>query len=153
MKTSEITLRKYRNSDCKILSELFFDTVHTVNAKDYTKEQLFAWAKDKRQLQKRKSDLAEQNTVIAEINGKTVGFASIDRKGFLDLLYVHRDFQNQGIATALCDEAEEGFTAIKTYASITAKPFFEKRGYTVIKENEVERLGIKLKNYEMQKIK
>lgn len=37
-------IRKYLESDCKILSELFYNTVHTVNAKDYTKEQLDVWA-------------------------------------------------------------------------------------------------------------
>ena len=74
----------------------------------------------------------------------------MDKSGCLDLLYVHKDFQRQGIATALCDELEKGFTVIKTYASVTAKPFFEKRGYKTIKEQEVERLGIKLKNFEMR---
>ena len=37
-------IRKYRPSDCRELAELFYDTVHTVNAGDYTKEQLDAWA-------------------------------------------------------------------------------------------------------------
>ena len=36
-------IRKYRPSDCRELAELFYDTVHTVNAGDYTKEQLDAW--------------------------------------------------------------------------------------------------------------
>ena len=35
-------IRKYRPSDCRELAELFYDTVHTVNAGDYTKEQLDA---------------------------------------------------------------------------------------------------------------
>ena len=33
-------LRKYRTSDCGHLTELFYQTVHSVNAQDYTKEQL-----------------------------------------------------------------------------------------------------------------
>ena len=37
-------IRKYSSSDCKYLAELFYQTVHTVNAKDYTKEQLDVWA-------------------------------------------------------------------------------------------------------------
>ena len=32
-------LRKYAKTDCAELAELFYDTVHTVNAKDYTREQ------------------------------------------------------------------------------------------------------------------
>lgn len=37
-------IRKYRSSDCEELAGLFYNTVHTVNAKDYTKEQLNVWA-------------------------------------------------------------------------------------------------------------
>lgn len=34
-----MVIREYQVSDCKELTELFYNTVHTVNAKDYTKEQ------------------------------------------------------------------------------------------------------------------
>ena len=37
-------LRPYRPADCAALAALFYDTVHTVNAKDYTNAQLDAWA-------------------------------------------------------------------------------------------------------------
>ena len=78
-------------------------------------------------------------------------FTILYKSGCLDFLYVHKNFQRQKIATALCNELEKGFPVIKTYASVTAKPFFEKRGYKVIKEQKVERLNVKLKNYEMIK--
>lgn len=41
--------------------------------------------------------------------------------------------------------------SITTHASITANPFFEKRGYQVAKEQQVERQGIFLTNYVMIK--
>lgn len=146
-----VAIRAYRETDCKTLSALFYETVHAVNAADYTREQLSAWAHDKNQLQTRQPALSSQRTLVAEINGKTVGFGSIDAAGCLDLLFVHKDFQRQGIATALCDRLEQGYSVLKTYASITAKPFFERRGYEVVREQEVFRYGIALKNYEMQK--
>lgn len=37
-------IRKYHSSDCPKLAELFYNTVHTINAKNYTKEQLDVWA-------------------------------------------------------------------------------------------------------------
>ena len=37
-------LRKYTPSDCGVMAELFYQTVHSVNAQDYTREQLDAWA-------------------------------------------------------------------------------------------------------------
>lgn len=72
--------------------------------------------------------------------------------GYLDRLYVHADHQRQGIATALCDRLEQSVPGpFTTHASITAKPFFEKRGYTVVKEQAVERHGVLLTNFVMVK--
>lgn len=144
-------IRQFEIEDCNFVSNLFYETVHTVNAKDYTAEQLSVWANNADSLKSRCNDLLKQYTLIAEINGVIVGFGSIDKSGCLDLLFVRKDYQNQGIATDLCNELEKGFFVIKTYASITAKPFFESRGYVVVKAQEIKRCGVKLKNYEMQK--
>ena len=74
-----------------------------------------------------------------------VGFGDIDKTGYLDRLYVHADYQRRGIATAICDRLEEAIQKnIITHASITARPF-EKRGYKVIKKQNVERQGIFLR--------
>lgn len=37
-----LLIRHYVSSDCTYLASLFYETVHTVNAKDYSKEQLAA---------------------------------------------------------------------------------------------------------------
>lgn len=144
-------IRQYKNEDCDTVAKLFYKTVHSVNAKDYTAEQLSAWANNADSLKIRRDYLLKQYTLIAEINGEIVGFGSIDKLGYLDLLFVHKDYQNQGVATALCNELEKGYSDIKTYASITAKSFFESRGYVVVNELESERFGVKLKNFQMQK--
>ena len=83
----------------------------------------------------------------------TVVFGDIDKTGYLDMLFVHKDFQGQGIASAICDRLEETITTdkITTHASITAKPFFEKRGYKTVKEQQVIRNVIQLTNYVMEK--
>ena len=47
---------------------------------------------------------------------------------------------------------DNGYLALfSTYASITAKPFFEQRGYRVVRENTVVRCNIKLNNFIMEK--
>ena len=67
-------------------------------------------------------------------------------------MYVHADYQGRGIATAICNKLEQSVSGkIVTHASVTAKPFFEKRGYKVIKEQSVERQGVFLTNYVMEK--
>ena len=145
-------IRKYESIDCKELAELFYNTVHTINAKDYTKEQLDAWASGLVDLEKWDQSFQEHFTVVAVENGIIVGFGDIDTTGYLDRLYVHKNNQRKGIATAICDQLESKVQGkIVTYASVTAKPFFEKRGYKVLKEQQVVRKKIFLKNYVMEK--
>lgn len=147
-----MTLREYRSSDCKEITELFYHTVHTVNAKDYTREQLHVWATGQVDLDKWNQSLQEHYTIVAVENDVLVGFGDIDSTGYLDRLFVHADHQRKGIAVAICDRLEQAVPGtITTHASITAKPFFEKRGYKVVKEQQVERQGIALTNFVMEK--
>lgn len=145
-------LRKYNSTDCEQLAELFYDTVHTVNAKDYTEEQLNVWATGQIDLEKWNASFEKNHTAIAVEEDKIVGFGDMDKTGYLDRLYVHKDYQRMGIASSICDELEKHFSSsFTTHASITARPFFEKRGYTVVKEQQVERGGILLTNFVMKK--
>lgn len=145
-------LREYEQSDCRKLTELFYNTVHIVNAKDYTKEQLDVWATGQVDLEKWNQSLQEHYSIVAAEDNIIVGFGDIDKTGYLDRLYVHADHQGKGIATAICDKLEQFVREnITTHASITARPFFEKRGYKVVKEQQVERQGIFLTNYVMIK--
>lgn len=132
-------IREYRLSDGKELAELFYNTVHTVNAKDYAKEQLDVWAAEQIDLKKWNQSFQEHFSIVAMDDGIITGFGDIDKTGYLDRLYVHSDYQRRGIATAICNQLEAAVQEnIMTHASITAKPFFEKRGYKVIKEQQVE---------------
>lgn len=145
-------IRRYKESDCKKLAELFYNTVHTINANDYTKEQIDAWASEKIDLEKWNQSFKRHYTLVAFCDETIVGFGDIDQTGYLDRLYVHADYQKRGIASAICNKLEKTIKGkITTHASITARPFFEKRGYRIIKEQYVERRGVLLKNYVMSK--
>lgn len=151
----KVVIRKYRPADCRTLAELFYNTVHAVNVKDYTEEQLNVWADKHVDLNEWNRSFTEHYTIVACDNDEIIGFGDITADGYLDRLYVHKDYQNAGAATAICNELESScdVPVITTHASITARPFFEKRGYRVVKEQQVERKGILLKNYVMEKIK
>lgn len=146
-------IRKYQKADCKEITELFYNTVYKINSKDYTAEQIKAWAGKDIDLEKWNISFEEHYTVVVVENNIIVGFGDIDKDtGYLDRLYVHADYQRRGIATVICDYLEkQAGGKIVTHASITAKPFFEKRGYKVIKEQQVERKGIFLTNFVMEK--
>ncbi|WP_462427719.1 GNAT family N-acetyltransferase [Fusobacterium varium] len=152
-------LRKYKSDDCLKLLKLFYDTVRTVNKKDYNDEQLSVWAPDNYIEEKYNTwqkSLSENFTVIAEKNGDIVGFGDIEKNGYLNRLFVHKNYQSRGIASSIVKELENYaekicIRTIITEASTTAKPFFEKIGYSLIKEQQIEKKGIFLTNYVMEK--
>ena len=145
-------IRVYRSSDCKKLTELFYNTVHKINAKDYTKEQLDVWATGQADLEKWNQSLQEHYSIVAIDNKIIVGFGDIDKDGYLDRLFVHSNYQGKGVATAICNQLEQAVDGkITTYASITAKPFFEKQGFQVDEEQKRKANQMCLTNYKMSK--
>ena len=150
-------LRLYKSEDCKEIVELFYNTVHSINKKDYSKEQLHAWAPQDIHITLWDRSLLEHYSIVCEKEGRIIGFGDLDKSGYLDRLYVHKDYQGCGVATTIVNELEHyakknNVEKMLTDASITARPFFEKRGYEVIKEQEVERRGQLLTNFKMVKI-
>ena len=65
------------------------------------------------------------------------------------------DYKMKGsISTsALCDALEAAVDAPRfvTHASLTARPFFAHRGYRLIREQQVQRCGVTLTNFVMEK--
>ncbi len=146
-------IRRYQASDCEETAELFYDTVHCVNAGDYTKEQLDAWATGEMDLVQWDLSLQAHYSMVAVEDEMIIGFGDIAQTGYLDRLYVHKDYQRQGVASMLCDQLEKACTVEKivTHASITARPFFENRGYEVVRAQQVIRGNCILTNYLMEK--
>lgn len=155
-KEKQMKIRRYSSADSRALAELFYNTVHSVNARDYTGEQIAVWAPEDRDMTAWDSSFLKHNTLVAEDNGVIIGFADMDETGYLDRLYVHCEHQREGIGTALTAALEDqaknnGIMHFTVYASITALPFFKKMGYSIICENTVERGGVRMKNYRMEK--
>ena len=150
-------IRDYQWQDCEEIVAMFKDTVINVNCRDYDDNQLQAWISGA-DLAQWHQTFMEHKTLVAIDEGHIVGFADMDYSGFLDRLYVHKNYQHRHIGTKLCDELEawawkNNISIIRTHASITAKPFYEKRGYKVIQEQLVRRGACQLKNYIMEKMK
>ncbi|WP_207387350.1 GNAT family N-acetyltransferase [Legionella rowbothamii] len=152
-----ITLRKLKEADMIECMVLFQNTVHSINAKDYSITQLEAWApKTNLEITTRWKSLLENITYVAEYKQQIVGFGDLTHQGYLDRLFVHRDYQGRGIAAAivkklaLCAQ-NLNLQEIAVEASITAKPFFERYGFTTVKEQQVKIRGEELTNFVMRK--
>lgn len=130
-------IRRADINDIDELSKLYYDTVVTVNAKDYSEEQIRAWASTYNNEHGWIRRIEEQYFFVALQAGKILGFASLDNSGYLDLIYVHKDHQRQGIGNALLAQLEKTaneleLNEINVQSSITAKPFFEAHGFKVM---------------------
>ncbi len=146
-------IRTYNKADLTEIIKLFQSTVHLINRKDYSQEQLAVWAPDSIDLEDWDKTLSAHHTFVVTQDSIVIGFGDIDDSGFMDRLYVHHNYQRQGVATLICSRLEatvESHLTIRVHSSITAKPFFDSRGYKVVKEQFVERGGIFLKNYIME---
>lgn len=147
-------IRQMKGEDGAETLRLFQDTVRTVCAGDYSPAQLRAWIGEHSLRDWTGSFFTEgRRALVAEEDGKIVGFADMTEDGYFDRLYVHKNFQRRGAATALADELERGCAApaFTVYASIIARAFFEKRGYALLRENVVMRGGETLLNFYMRK--
>ncbi|MGG7179270.1 GNAT family N-acetyltransferase [Clostridium paraputrificum] len=152
-----MNIRRYKSEDCKEIIELFYNTVHSVNSKDYNEKQIEVWAPKEFNILGWDKSLSEHFSVVVEENNIIVGFGDLHFSGYLDRLYVHKHYQGKGIATRIVNEIEKYakesmIKIITTHASITAKSFFEGKGYKVIKEQTVKRKDQYLINFIMEKI-
>jgi putative acetyltransferase len=151
------TLRKFQNEDTPVLLNLFYETVHTVNAKDYPADQLDAWAPQRPDVKRWQSRLKAAKTIVAELDGKVVGFGNLDDNGkTIGMLYVHKDHQRQHVASEILARLEskllkDDITTAKVESSITAKSFFERNGYVLVRENRKMLNGRDFVNFIMEK--
>lgn len=156
MKTFFI-IRTARQADVVELKELFQNTVLAINRRDYSQEEVEDWASCGENL----SNIAEMiktHYFIVAVNrlSEIVGFSSITPQGYLHSMFVHKDFQGEGIATMLLEEIERyavtiGIRRITSEVSLTARPFFLKRGYFVMEEQKRQANQLCLTNFWMAK--
>lgn len=151
-----LTVRDYGKDDAGPICRLFFETVRSVNLGDYSPEQVRAWAPKPPDPAAWHERLSGRHTLVAEENGGVAGFAELEGNGHLDMLYVGKDAVGRGVGTRLYDATEErarglGLGKIFTEASITARPFFEGRGFRVLRRNDLVVRGVGMTNFSMEK--
>ena len=151
-----ITLRAFRSEDAPALLALFRDTIRRVNCRDYSPEQIAAWASDEIDTAIWFGRFNDRFVPVAEESGRPVGFAELEANGHIDRVYVSADYQRRGIGrmllAAIVTEARRlGINRLFTEASITARPFFESQGFAVLSPQLVKCRGVEFVNYRMER--
>ena len=144
-------LRRFAASDACAVTDLFYASVHETCAGEYTPSQLSAWAPDDIDPVAWALPLLDSYTLLAEENGAVLGFGNT-YLNYIDRLYVHPLYQGRGEGKTILFALEEKCKGeVTVYASDTAKPFFQRMGYHVIRENRVVRFSVTLHNWYMAK--
>lgn len=150
-----VTLRPYRPEDAPSLLDLFRDTIRRVNSRDYSAEQIAAWASDDIDPARWACRFTGRFVVVAEEADCPIGFAELEPNGHVDRVYVSADHQGRGIGrkllnAVLAEARRVGLGRLFTEASITARPFFEAQGFAVLAPQVVTCRGVEFVNYRME---
>ena len=142
--------------DAEPICRLFYETVRTVNLAHYSPEQVRAWAPEVPDPDAWHGRMSGRHTLVAVEGGEVVGFAELEEDGHLDMLYCRPDAVGRGVGSGLYAAVEErarglGVGRISTEASITARPFFERHGFRVLRRNTVLQEDTWLTNFSMMK--
>lgn len=153
---ADIQIRRARIADVDAITNLFRETIAAVNAADYGPEQIRVWSAGADKKENWIKKIEEQYFLIAQIENTIAGFGSITKTGYLDFMYVHKNFQRMGVAEKLLYSLEEyagqtGIKIITSDVSITAKLFFERKEFVTLSEQQKMIDGVALTNYRMEK--
>jgi len=149
-------IRHANPEDAKPVATLYYNTVRKINSRDYGSAQIEAWAGAAPDEAKWRERQNNRVTFVDEQDGVIRGFAELENDGHIGAIYVHADCQGEEIASALLEAVGKeaiarGATSLSTEASITAQPFFARRGFETVAQQDVRYQGQVFRNFRMHK--
>lgn len=151
-----IKIRLFEPQDAEQIAQLFHETVREVNIQDYSSNQVKVWAPDDLNFRNWVEVCSSRLTFVADDEGVIAGFGELEADGHINCFYCHKNYQRRGVGSQIYQAIEAkanelSLSRLFVEASITAKPFFQRQGFSVVKEQEVTRRGETFINYVMEK--
>lgn len=149
-----VLIRKATLKDLPFIQNLCIETIVNTCHRDYNSLQIEAWISSVKNSKKWKDAIQNEYFLVAEKNNLIIGFTSLKNKNYINFMYVHQNYLQQGIASLLYNNilavaTQENVDQLTANVSITAKPFFKSKGFKVMKENLNIINNIEIINYSM----
>ena len=151
-----MNIRRYKSGEEERLWQLYHDTTHFINGKDYTPEQCERWAPAVPNMPDWTKRLRVKNPFVAEEDGRILGFAELEDDGHIDYFYCDHQHQRRGVGGRLYQAVEREARRLRiprlhAAVSVTAKAFFLRMGFQVVKEQRNIICGAVAPNFIMEK--
>ncbi|RZA34389.1 MAG: GNAT family N-acetyltransferase [Lysobacteraceae bacterium] len=141
------------------LLAIFQSSVRGQACRDYTPEQIDAWAPRALTPAERQAwiaRVASNHPWVVEVNGQLAAFADLQPSGYIDQFFVATECTGNGVGRALMQHLHEvaasrGIMRLHAHVSLTAQPFFARCGFTIEEEQLPVVRGVALRNAVMSK--
>ena len=149
-----VTIENYNVEMVTELWDTYFTSIRMVCCKDYSKEQIEAWAPESFDLNIFREKMDKLNPFVAVFSGKVIGYTDLQDDGLIDHFFVHGEFQGKGAGSKLMEAIlNKGKSYPKLYSNVshTAKPLYLKYGFLVEKVKNEDVRGVYIENNLMVK--
>jgi putative acetyltransferase len=149
-------IREFRLGDEPALYQVFFSAIHEIASKDYTPQQVNAWAPIEIDQELWANKMLSIQPFVVETSGQIVAYADVQASGYIDHFFVSGAVARQGVGSMLMNHIHQiataqGMTMLTSHVSLTAQPFFAKFGFSIIEQCCPEIRGVVFSNALMSK--
>ncbi|MFK8186474.1 MAG: GNAT family N-acetyltransferase [Phormidesmis sp.] len=149
-------IRKYISGEEEALWAIYFGAVRNVCIRDYTDEQVKAWAPDEVDMDSWREKIRQLNPYVAVLEGEIVGYADLQHDGCIDHFFIDCQYQRRGVGNDLMVEIianaqSKGISKLYSHVSKTAKDFYLAQGFKVFRDNTVTVRGVDFTNFIMER--
>jgi putative acetyltransferase len=154
--TTELHIRPFRIGDEESLYQVFYSAIRLVAVRDYTAQQVEAWAPDDPDMRTWAERMQSIRPFVAEIGGEAVAYADLQSSGYIDHFFVSGRHQRQGLGRALMNRihrqaADVALRGLYADVSRTARPFFEHFGFGFVEDRAPVVRGVVVPNARLWK--
>lgn len=144
-------IRPFRIGDEPALHQVFLSAIHHIASKDYTPEQIQAWAPASLDQEIWITRMRDMSPFVVELEGRIVAYADLQPSGYIDRFFVCAAVARTGVGTMLMNHLQseasaKGIHTLTSAVSRTAQPFFAKFGFVVVEQRTPAIRGVVVPN-------